>query len=128
MSHSDEEVANAKVLIEREEKAVIYLRTETDKFGNAVDYHWYCSSWCYRESLDKIPMTEPGPDDRVLDGLEEGGAYPCGAEHDSPDYCAQCETPVGNPLTEEGVTYMREFLTVYRGFPWDDLRAAYPYL
>ena len=37
-------------------------------------------------------------------------ADPCGAEHDSPDFCATCEDPIGNPLTDEGVEYVREWL------------------
>lgn len=78
----------------------IYLRTETDSHGDAVGYRWYCSQSCYTDSFLGGP----------IDGLEDGGAYPCGAEHDSPDFCAICEAPVGNPLTDEGYSLIREWL------------------
>jgi hypothetical protein len=80
------------------------------------------------------------------DGFEEGGAYPCGAEHDSPDFCVTCGAAVGNPLTPEGEEYVREFVeevenpnrlscAVY--YPYNNanarnnarrLRETYPYL
>ena len=106
---------------------MIYLRTETDRYGDAVDYQWFCCRSCYLASLAEIPAAEPGRDDRVRDGLEEGGAYPCGAESDSPDFCAQCETPVGNPLTDEGAAYTGE-LVAGGGRHADALREAYPSL
>lgn len=78
---------------------MIYLRTITDDSGDTVDLAWYCSHICYSDSLRADPPTK---------SFEEGGAYPCGAEHDLPDYCATCGAPVGNPLTSEGEAYVRE--------------------
>jgi len=106
---------------------MIHLRTETDSCGDAVDYQWFCCPWCYLESLAEIPAPEPGPDDRVRDGLEEGGAYPCGAESDSPDFCARCESPVGNSLTDAGEAYAGE-LIARGGWFADALCEAYPWV
>jgi hypothetical protein len=111
----------------------IHLRTETDHCGDAVDYHWYCSGGCYDASFipDCPKCCQPVWDlpfgsklakcwgcgtafetmtDDDDDKLEIGGAYPCGAESDSPDYCATCEAPIGNPLTSEGEQYVREYV------------------
>jgi len=104
-----------------------YLRTETDSRGDAVDYSWYCSEVCYSDSLRKEPPTET---------FERGGRYPCGAESDSPDYCATCGAPVGNPLTDEGERYVREYVLDVDGAYRDAesvtrrtaLKAEYPWI
>lgn len=79
----------------------IHLRVITDESGDTIDYAWYCSRPCWLESLADEPISET---------FEEGGAYPCGAESDSPDFCAHCGDPVGNPLTDDGVNYTRELI------------------
>jgi len=82
---------------------MIYLRSENDSNGDVVDLHWYCSETCYAASFDETGRRERG-------GLwETGGAYPGGAESDSPDFCATCERPVGNPLTDDGIATVREW-------------------
>lgn len=105
----------------------IHLRTQTDSRGDAVEHNWYCSRFCYALSLDQEPPTDPGEDGRVYEGLETGGAWPCGAEHDLPDFCVTCETPIGNPLTTDGEEYVREHVR-----DWGDiaapLRREYAYL
>ena len=80
----------------------IHLRTITDNQGDAIEYAWYCSRSCYLTSLEREPVSET---------FEEGGAYPCGSEHDYPDYCATCGDPIGNPLTAEGEAYVREYVS-----------------
>src|SRR4051812_37891864 len=81
---------------------MIHLRTVTDESGDTIDLAWYCSQTCYADSLREDPPS---------DTFEEGGAYPCGSEHDSPDYCATCGDPVGNPLTDDGASYVREYVS-----------------
>jgi hypothetical protein len=104
----------------------IHLRSINDSRGDVTDYHWFCSRSCYLDDLAEHEPTET---------YEEGGAYPCGAEHDSPDFCTRCGDPVGNPLTDEGVSLVREWL---RDLPFrldptgtntaraEALRATYP--
>ena len=77
----------------------IYLRSENAENGDVIDLYWYCSYTCYADSIQAgIP-------------LDEGGAYPCGAESDSPDFCRTCGKPVGNPLTSEGRAYLLELIS-----------------
>ena len=92
--------------VERVTMMGIHLRSICDASGDVVEYAWYCSTGCYQEGLASDP---PSP------SFEEGGAYPCGAEHDSPDQCAWCGEPVGNPLTDAGVLYLRELLADWHG-------------
>lgn len=82
----------------------IYLRSEVDRQGDIEDYHWYCSHHCYAASFRETPPDIFGEDTK----LEYGGAYPCGAEHDSYDLCYTCEAPIGNPLTPEGEQHVIE--------------------
>ncbi len=89
---------------------MIHLRTVTDERGDAIENLWFCSNICYNDSFSKYPITEADENDRVISGVEKGGAYPCGSEHDLPDYCATCSKPIGNPLTSEGEKYVREFV------------------
>lgn len=79
----------------------IHLRSVTEDNGDVVDHAWYCSQFCYAESI---------ADDPPSDHFEQGGAYPCGAESDSPAACAGCGEPVGNPITGEGIETIREWL------------------
>jgi hypothetical protein len=106
----------------------IYLRSVLEENGDTVDLSWYCSRTCYVQSLEAEPPS---------DQLEEGGAYPCGAEADSPDFCATCGEPVGNPITPEGESRVREWLQdlPFRLDPTgtlaaraDSLRRTYSYL
>jgi len=80
----------------------IYLRSVVDSKGDVTEDYWYCGVWCYNASLDRI---RPG-----LFGVEKGGRCPNGAESDSPDYCENCDKPIGNPLTDTGKDYVREFV------------------
>ncbi len=80
---------------------MIHLRCITDSQGDTIDYAWFCSAGCYSQSLRDDPPTVE---------YEEGGSYSCGAEHDSPDFCAFCESPVGNSLTDEGYSTVREWI------------------
>lgn len=110
---------------------MIYLRTVCDDSGDVVDYRWFCSEGCYNDHVGQNPSTR---------NLELGGAYPLGAEHDSPDYCATCSEPVGNPLTTDGEIYVCEYVArvdAESHGPSADLegieravrlRAEYPYL
>lgn len=88
---------------------MIHLRTLTDANGDAVEYLWYCSATCYYDSFVRGIGTVVAPMAGSA-GVEEGGAYPCGAEHDNADYCATCKAPVGNPLTEEGDAAVTEYV------------------
>lgn len=111
----------------------IHLRTVMDQRGDAIEYCWYCSQGCYSQSLEAEPAS---------DTFERGGAYPCGEESDSPDYCEMCSDPVGNPLTADGEAYVREYVFDVLGTgstPWhydnkesrmraEALRAEYSYL
>ena len=81
---------------------MIYLRCENDSNGDVVENNWYCSETCYRDSLTSRPA--------VGGALETGGAYPCGSESDSPDFCATCGSPVGNPLTSDGMELVRDWI------------------
>lgn len=103
---------------------MIHLRAVVDGGGDAVDYQWYCGQWCYADSLVSCP---------VSDSVELGGAWPGGAEHDGPDFCATCGDAIGNPLTSEGVERVREWLLDVPFRPTgtlatraDALRKAYP--
>lgn len=96
---------------------MIYLRSETDSVGDVVDYNWYCCESCYRESFQSDSQQ----------GLEQGGAYPCGSEHDGPDFCATCGDAIGNPLTPDGLVYLCELVADWRGDPdvRESLQRAY---
>lgn len=78
----------------------IHLREATDGRGDLVELYWYCSRACYQDSFARPYSVQ----------LTTGGAYPCGEESDSPDFCAQCGEPVGNPLTTDGLEYLRELI------------------
>ena len=81
---------------------MIHLREVCDSNGDVVEDLWYCSAFCHSASLVSRPP--------VLGAIESGGAYPCGAESDSPDFCAECGAPIGNPLTFEGIARVSEWL------------------
>lgn len=81
----------------------IYLRSIIEDNGDISDYLWYCSQTCYSDSFAKFTADNAN--------VEKGGAYPCGAEHDSPDYCATCGEPVGNPITDVGEAYVIEYVS-----------------
>lgn len=110
---------------------MIYLRDVTDEQGDTVDLFWYCCYSCYSDSFKKHPsdatlretwqsLRKDGSTQMTFEqyractlpqSMEEGGAYPCGAESDCPDYCETCGAPVGNPLTDDGAAYVVEFVT-----------------
>jgi hypothetical protein len=73
---------------EREGEVSIHLRSKIDPT-------------CYACSFVDFPESPT---------FEKGGAYPGGAESDSPDFCGHCEQPVGNPLTSEGESLVREWV------------------
>lgn len=90
---------------------MIYLRTVTDDSGDTVDLLWYHSQTCYSDSFASLPATEPNADGRVIGGVESGGAYPCGEESDTLDFCAHCGCVVGNPLTDDGTAELPDIVT-----------------
>jgi hypothetical protein len=90
---------------------MIHLRTHTDEKGDTVDLSWYCCELCYSRSFKDNPEAET---------FEKGGAYPGGSEHDLPDFCADCGDPVGNPLTPEGMAYVREFVADRYDLPYKE--------
>jgi hypothetical protein len=88
----------------------IHLRTITDESGDTVDYAWFCSRSCYAFSFE-APSLESVDDDHI----DEGGASPCGAESDFPDFCATCSNPIRNPLTTEGRRYAQDLIADWHG-------------
>lgn len=93
---------------------MIYLRTVTDGRGDVSDYLWYDSVVCYTADIIDHPERAE----------LEGGAYPGGAENDTPDYCAHCGDPVGNPLTGEGERFVVDLIREGN----QELRDTYQYL
>jgi hypothetical protein len=94
-------IGRAVSLYASEGVTMIYLRTVEDASGDVIEYRWYHSQPCYAESFND-PKNET---------IESGGAYPCGAESDTLDYCAHCGCIVGNPLTDYGTAELPGIVT-----------------
>lgn len=94
----------------------IYMRTALDSNGDASEYYWYCSYRCYMD--DSEAATAPNVED-------DGGEWPGGSESDTPDVCAQCGDPIGNPLTDYGIAELARTLYDERTEYADAMRAEY---
>jgi hypothetical protein len=112
-----------------------YIRDKVDKDGDSVDRRYYCSQWCYENSLTEQPPETPVESQMAMAGgkaipkmfLEEGGSWP-GYESDYPVTCAKCDEWIDITLTAAGIGATQILYHEAAPDERNRLKQAYPFL